>query len=168
MDILLINDSDGVIEAKVQLSPQLAAILTSKVVTDKRGTFDQEVMCMSKRGKCVVDISDKTPAAYLKVANLPQKKRVKLIVTKPVIMDKELSDVQFPVFSGLQSTLLQKKKMLLTEKSVRNKVQIVHCKGRHHSVVASTICCHLGEVKVYNSLFTYCDKETEKVIFNLF
>jgi len=58
--------------------------------------------------------------------------------------------------------------MVLTEKSVRNKVQIIHCKGRHHWVVASTVNCHIGEVKVYDSLFKYSDKETEKVIFNLF
>ena len=73
---------------------------------------------MSKSGKCVVDLSDETPAAYLEEGNWPQKKRVKLIDTEPIIMGKELSDVeinlaqellknQFPVFNGLQSTLLK-------------------------------------------------------------
>ena len=28
--------------------------------------------------------------------------------------------------------------------------------------------CTLGQVKVYDSVFTYCDKETEKVLSNLF
>ena len=185
MDSLAINDGDCVASeagAKGRSSPQQPAISALEIVADKGSTFDHELTCMSKGGKCVVDLSDmsdKTPAAYLEAGNLPQKKRVKLIDTEPIIMGKELSDVeinlaqellknQFPDFNGLQSTLLQEKKTLLTEKSVRNKVQIIHCKGRHHWAVVSTVCCHLGEVKVYDSLFTYCDKETEKVIFNLF
>ena len=32
----------------------------------------------------------------------------------------------------------------------------------------STLSCSLGEVKVYDSLFYYCDEETEYVIANLF
>ena len=70
--------------------------------------------------------------------------------------------------NGLQSTLFQEKQMVLTEKSVRNKVQIIHCERRHHWVVASTVNCRTGEVKVYDSFFTYSDKETEKIIFNFF
>ena len=56
--------------------------------------------------------------------------------------------------------------MKLTETSVRNKIQIIHCKLRHHWVVASTVNCCLGEVKVYDSFYQFCDKELKKVCFS--
>ena len=102
----------------------------------------------------------------------PQKKRVKHVNIEHIIMGEELSDTEinlaqqllktrFPNLNGLKSTLLQEKKMVLTENFVRNKVQIIHCKSRHHWVVASTLHCNTGEVKVYDSLFMYSDKEME-------
>ena len=51
---------------------------------------------------------------------------------------------------------------------MRNKIQIVHCKRRRHWIVATTLNCRLGEVRVYDSLFQYCGKETEHAITNLF
>ena len=78
---------------------------------------------------------------------------------------QELLKLQFSKLNGLQSTLFQDKPLELTEDAVKNKIQIVYCKSRHHWLVASTVCCSLGQVKVYDSLFTYCD---EVVISNLF
>ena len=94
-------------------------------------------------------------------------------------MGQQLSDVeinfahqllkeQFPKISGLMSMLYQEKKAVLSETSVQNKLQIVHCRTRHHWIVASTSNCSLGEVKVYNSFFYYCDEETNCIIANLF
>ena len=39
---------------------------------------------------------------------------------------------------------------------------------RHHWIVATTLNCQLGEIRVCDSLFQYCDKETEHTIANLF
>ena len=109
----------------------------------------------------------------------PQKKRTKYIDTERIIMDEELSDLeinfaqqllkeQFPKLNGLVPTLYQDKKIKLTEASVRNKIQIIHCKSRHHWVVASTVDCCLGEVKVYDSYYQFCDKELKLTIKSLF
>ena len=56
----------------------------------------------------------------------------------------------------------------MTEDTVQNKVQIIYCKTRHHWIVASTSNCALGEVRVYDSIFQYSDKETEQIITSLF
>ena len=81
---------------------------------------------------------------------------------------QELLKLQFPNINGYQSTFLQDKPLDLTEDAVKNKIQIIYCKSQHHWIAASTMQCTLGQVKVYDSVFTYCDKETEKVISNLF
>ena len=65
------------------------------------------------------------------------------------------------------STLYQEKWVQLTESLIQNKVQIIYCKTRHW-IPASTVNCATGEVRVYDSIFQYCDKETEQTINNLF
>ena len=87
-------------------------------------------------------------------------------------MGDELRDIeiqllkeQFTKLNGLTSTLCQDKK---TEALVRNKIQIVHSKRRYHWIVATTLNCRLGEVRVYDLLFQHCDKETEHANTNLF
>ena len=66
---------------------------------------------------------------------------MKLIDTAHIKMGEELTDEeinlaqqllkkQFPNLNGFKSTLLQDKKCSLIEKEVRDKVQIIHCKGR--------------------------------------
>ena len=56
---------------------------------------------------------------------------------------QQLLKCQFPEVNGLQSTLLQDKQTLLTERSVNDKIQIIHCKRRHHWVVATTMNCNI-------------------------
>ena len=170
MDTVTVSGTDSITEAEV--TP------TTKVLLD---CTNEDVTCTGRSGKVMVDLSDQDDfeSAVDLDSKSPQKKRVKHVEIEHIIMGEELSDTeinlaqqllktQFPNLNGLQSTLFQEKKMVLTEKSVRNKVQIIHCKSRHHWVVASTVYCNTGEVKVYDSLFTYSDKEMEKVIFNLF
>lgn len=79
---------------------------------------------------------------------------------------QQLLKAQFTKLNGLTSTLYQEKRVQLTENLVQNKVQIVYCKTRHHWIAASTVNCATGEVKVYDSIFQYCDKETEQAIFS--
>ena len=109
----------------------------------------------------------------------PKKKRSKEIDTEGIIMGKELSNdeinfaqhllkLQFTKLNGLHSTLLQHRQAELTECETKNKIQIIHCNSRHHWIVVITIGCELKQVKVYNSLFTYCDMETETIISSLF
>ena len=109
----------------------------------------------------------------------PKKKRSKVIDTEGIIMDKELSNdeiyfaqhllkLQFTKLSGLDSTLLQHKQRKLIENGTKNKIQIIHCNSRHHWIVATTLGCELNQVKVYDSVYTYCDMETEAIISNLF
>ena len=106
-------------------------------------------------------------------------KKAKLFDAEEIIMGQELTDneinlaqqllkVQFPTLKGLQSTLYQEKEQNLTENDVNNKLQIIHCRSHLHWIVAFTVGCRLGQVKLYDSLFTYCDKETASVIANLF
>jgi len=75
---------------------------------------------------------------------------------------------QFTDLNGLVSTLYQDKKLQITESSVQNKLQIIYCKKRHYWIVATTINCRLGEVRVYDSFFQYCNKEIEHTIADLF
>lgn len=76
---------------------------------------------------------------------------------------QQLLKAQFTKLNGLTSTLYQEKRVQLTENLVQNKVQIVYC---NHWIAASTVNCATGEVKVYDSIFQYCDKETEQAIFS--
>ena len=96
-----------------------------------------------------------------------------------IIMGQELSDlemnlaqellkVQYLKLNGFQSTLFQEKRKLSQDIFLTNTIQIVHCQARHHWVTATTIKCKLGEVKVFDSIFNHCDKETTWVIHNLF
>ena len=91
-------------------------------------------------------------------------------------MGGELSDIeinyaqrllkkQHPIFGGFHSTLLQGRVLV---KDFANNIQIVHCSTRNHWITTTTVKCKLGEVKVFDSLFTYCDKETVKVIHDLY
>ena len=126
--------------------------------------------------ECTVDLTD---LVQVEADASPPSKQPKLGSLEKIIMGKELTNTeinlaqqllksQFPGVNGLQSTLLQDKQTILTEKSVRDNIQIIHCKRRHHWVVATTMNCDIYQVKVFDSLYTFCDKETEATINNLF
>ena len=42
------------------------------------------------------------------------------------------------------------------------------CSDRHHWIVASTVCCKIGDVKIYDSVFRTADEETKKIVQSLF
>ena len=81
---------------------------------------------------------------------------------------QELLKIQFQQLNGLHSTVLQERKVELSEAQVKNKLQIIHCSKRHHWIVASTVNCKLEEVRVYDSLFSNIDKQNRNIIQNLF
>ena len=94
--------------------------------------------------ECTVDLTD---LVHVEVDASPPSKRPKLgsvekikeLTDTEVNLAQQLSKSQFPGVNGLQLTLLQDKQTMLTEKSVRDNIQIIHCKRRHHWVVATTM-----------------------------
>ena len=93
-----------------------------------------------------------------------------------LLTGKELSDkhidfahsllrLQFPVLNGLQSTLFQSRSQGL--KSNVNALQIVHSRGNHW-IVATTLQCIPGEVKIYDSIYDSLDTGTLQVVKRLF
>ena len=61
---------------------------------------------------------------------------------------------QFPQLNG--------KEQSLTKYNVKNKLQIIHCKQRHHWIVASTVKSMAEEVIVIDSLFRLIDEEIKQ------
>ena len=127
----------------------------------------------------VLDASDVTPMTEVidteNVTCSPAKKKTRFD-TERILMGEELTDLeinfaqqllkeQFQHINGLQSTLLLKRDMKISSK---NRLQIIVCKERKHWVVATTISCINGEVKVYDSLFQYLDQSSLKCIEKLF
>ena len=109
----------------------------------------------------------------------PPNKKQKLFSEEQIIMGQDLSDIeinlaqellktQHPGLNGLRSTLFQERREVIAENNPVNNVQIVHCHERHHWITVTTVNCKPGEVKAFDSLFTYCDKETTRTIHNLF
>ena len=75
---------------------------------------------------------------------------------------------QFPIINGLQSTLLQDKKDHSQIGPSDIKIQIIHCRERYHWVTATTIGCEVGEIKMYDLLYTTLDKASNTVVLKLF
>ena len=90
-----------------------------------------------------------------------------------IIMGCKLSDVhinyaqellkkQFPSLNGLASTLLITKNVEISE-SYHNKSQIFHSR-KDHWIMASSVACSAGMIKVYDSSFASLDAATERLI----
>ena len=150
-------------------------IIKQETMAEKTVTDDD-----AKPHNSVLAASDVTPMTEVidaeKITCSPAKKKTKLD-TERIIMGEELTDLeinfaqqllaeQFHHLNGLQSTLLQEKDAKRI--SSKNRLQIIFCKERKHWVVATTINCIHGEVKVYDSLFQYLDQTSLKCIENLF
>ena len=109
----------------------------------------------------------------------PPKKRLKKFNEEAIIMGEKLTDVeinlaqrilklQFSNLNGLHSTLFQCKPCTADDQINDNKLQIVFCKDRSHWILATTIGCESGEVKVYDSIFSSLDKESLRTVMKLF
>jgi len=80
-------------------------------------------------------------------------------------MAQNLLKVQFPQLNGLKSTLQQTKPAaVLTEDEAGNKLQIIHCKARHHWIVSTTVKCTNNQVLVIDSIFSSLDDETKGTV----
>lgn len=103
----------------------------------------------------------------------PPTKKPKLDYER-IIMGEELSDIEInyaqqllkanhPKFNGFQSALVMRK-----VEQFENNIQIVHCADRHHWIMVTTVNCMQGEVKVFDSIFFNCDKETMQTMYTLY
>ena len=104
----------------------------------------------------------------------PPAKKQKTFDTEKIIMGDELSDgeinnaqrllkTKHPKVGGLRLTLYNGK-----FQDIENNVQIVHCPTRHHWITATTLNCKAGEIKIFDSLFTFCDKETRGILYEFY
>lgn len=109
----------------------------------------------------------------------PSTKKLKLSIDlELIIMGEMLTDLeinfaqkilksQFPEIHGLHLTLLQSK--INENKGPSNdKLQIVHCKERHHWITVTTIGCDEGIVKVFDSVYCTLDDSSTTIILNMF
>ena len=68
-------------------------------------------------------------------------------------MAQNLLKAQFLQLNGLKSTLQQTKSTdLLPVDEVKNKLQIIHCKARHHWIVATTMKCTNNQMLIVDSI----------------
>ena len=83
-----------------------------------------------------------------------------------VNLAQRLLSKQFPKLSGLESTLLlpQAKQIIPAGTSA---LQIIHSRGNHW-IVASTIGCQPGEIKIFDSLYKSIDLATITLISTIF
>ena len=104
------------------------------------------------------------------------KSKISKIDFESILMGEKLSDIeiniaqkilkiQFPKLNGLNLTLCQNSDKK-TEFLITNWLQIIFCKDKSHWVVATTIGCEVGVVKVFDSIFQKLDEESKRCILN--
>ena len=104
----------------------------------------------------------------------PPAKKQKCFDVEKVIMGEELTDfeinyaqrllkVKHPRVNGLRTTLYQGKMQ-----EAKNSVQVIYCPSRFHWITVTTMNCKADEVRVFDSMFTHCDKQTTAIINNLY
>jgi len=166
---------------EITLGIKVEAELVQPSVVKEEAVIELEVMPKEKDEVLAPSPADVTIASIDLTAKdgSPARKRQKVCDVERIIMGEELTDEtinqaqqllksKYQQFNGFQSTLLQQRKMALTDVEIRNKVQIIHCFRRKHWIVATTVNCKEGEVKIYDSVFNSCDDEIELAVRNLF
>ncbi len=94
----------------------------------------------------------------------------KILVTGQKLTDQHINfaqallRLQFPTLNGLQSTLYQSRTQGF-KASVH--AQVIDCRGDHW-VVATTIQCPPGEVKVYDSMYASVDDGALRTVQSMF
>ena len=86
---------------------------------------------------------------------------------KHIDFAQTLLQSQFPTLNGLQSILFQSHSKGF--KSSMNALQIIHSISRgNHWIVATTLHCNPGEMKIFDSVYEYLDSGTLQVVKRLF
>ena len=102
----------------------------------------------------------------LKLSDKVAIERDEELTDKHMQMAQHLVKIQFPVIGGLESTLLQQKNKKGTW--TMNTVQIIYCNKRSHWITATTKFCKLGQVNIYDSMFSKLDVETRTTVKQMF
>ena len=95
----------------------------------------------------------------------------KILATGQKLTDKHINfaqtllRLQFPKLNGLQSTLYQSRSQGLTTNG--NVLQVLHSRGDHW-IVATTIRCNPGEVRVFDSVYATLDDGTYETVQRMF
>ena len=76
---------------------------------------------------------------------------------------QQLLTMKHPKVGGLRLTLYKGE-----FQEIESNVQIVHYPTRHYWINATTLNCKAGKVKIFDSLFTFCDKETIGIIYDFY
>ena len=148
-----IDTKDSAVEASDQISSNVST--TSQELQAAKGNVDLTVSPEKKRLKV-----DSLHDCDMEKNILDGNKLTDIPINKALGIIKQ----QFPNIQGLQSTLLQYK----GRKSVtKDQVQVIHDRGDHW-IVASNVGCKRKEVNIYDSVYSSVNKETEKVVFNIF
>ena len=148
-----IDTKDSAVEASDQISSNVST--TSQELQAAKGNVDLTVSPEKKRLKV-----DSLHDCDMEKNILDGNKLTGIPINKALGIIKQ----QFPNIQGLQSTLLQYK----GRKSVtKDQVQVIHDRGDHW-IVASNVGCKRKEVNIYDSVYSSVNKETEKVVFNIF
>jgi len=152
------NDAnEGVIDTDISIKPSTSSSNDRSCSAGKR---DRNVIGKSGSLLNTITIQSDSNDEALEIAT------VQLALKKPKLTDQEMEEIimggrlsdahinraqkilkrQFFYINGLESPLLQGKKVALTEEMVQNKSQIVYCTNREHCVMATTINNRSGEV----------------------
>lgn len=118
---------------------------------------------------------NKTPAIQRVIPNgvwaEDEIKNGKMLTNDSISMASDMIKHQFEYrsFNGLNPTMDQYHEQPTDLDSIRNKLQIIHCRERTHWIAASNIGCQdCCSVDVYDSVFTSLDPITIEVIKNHF
>ena len=131
---------------------------------------NKDVTCTGRSGKVIMDLSDQedSESAIDLNSKSPQKKRVKHVDIEHIIMGEELNDTEINLAQQLLKKFEWAEVYTASSKDngINRKLLEIKCKSFTASQgITSTVQCNTVEVKVYDSLFTYSDKEMEKVLF---
>lgn len=175
---LLIFQSDNSsysLKAKKLLETALGNIATDVMPSKKRKLSNK---APEKKGELTADNNHQTSeptdsVQWVKFGGIELSKADKDEILQGMKLDdhtvnmaQSLLKCQFPEIAGLRSTLLQTKEQPKGG-SDTNKLQIVHSRGDHW-IVASTILATKDEVNLYDSVYRTVDRNTNKIIKNLF
>lgn len=164
--------------------PDEKAMIEMDTVTTSQNQCESRPLSLPAKETCSVTINNQRTVkddsiVVDEIACSPPKKRLKKFNEEAIIMGERLTDneinlaqrilkAQFPNFNGLHSTLLQSKPCAAVEQN-DNKIQIVFCNDRNHWILATTVGCEIvGEVKVYDSIFSSLDKDSLCTVMKLF
>lgn len=144
----LLDRSETPAESPVPPASKRARIEDSTIIKGSMPASDSKWL---KIGRAWLEIEDKTILLQGNYLN-----------DRHINYAQALLKEQFPKLKGLHSTL-----QIVALPDNNDAIQIIHCKERHHWMVASTILSK-EKVYIYDSFFTSLDESSEKAVKSYF